>query len=130
IGLDFSAEQLAAGKRLAEREKVKVEMHLGDLAELVFLRADSIDVVLSSYALGLVEDLNRVFRQVHRVLKQGAPLVFSMPHPAQLALARRLPVGAADAGHPGPQGRDLTSAIRPWRWCGGSRRRWWRPASR
>jgi len=82
IGLDFSAEQLAAGKRLAEQEKVKVEMHLGDLAELVFLRAESIDVAFSSYALGLVEDLNRVFRQVHRVLKQGAPLVFSLPHPA------------------------------------------------
>ena len=81
IGLDFSAEQLAAGKRLAEREKVRVEMHLGDLAELVFLRAESIDVAFSAYALGLVEDLNRVFRQVHRVLKQGAPLVFSLPHP-------------------------------------------------
>ena len=29
-----------------------------------------------------MEDLNRVFRQVHRVLKVGAPLVFSLPHPA------------------------------------------------
>jgi len=82
IGLDFSAEQLAAARRLAEREKVRVELHTGDLAELVFLRADSIDVVFSAYALGLVEDLNRVFRQVHRVLKQGAPFVFSLPHPS------------------------------------------------
>ncbi len=82
IGLDFAAEQLAAARRLAEREKVRVELHKGDLAELVFLRADSIDVAFSAYALGLVTDLNRVFRQAHRVLKQGAPLVFSMPHPA------------------------------------------------
>ena len=82
IGLDFSAEQLAGARRLAEREDVKVELHKGDLAELVFLRAESIDVVFSAYALGLVTDLNRVFRQVHRVLKQGAALVFSLPHPA------------------------------------------------
>ncbi|HEX2048195.1 MAG TPA: class I SAM-dependent methyltransferase [Acidimicrobiales bacterium] len=81
IGLDFSAEQLAAARRLADREEVRVELHKGDLAELVFLRAESIDLAFSAYALGLVTDLNRVFRQVHRVLKQGAPLVFSMPHP-------------------------------------------------
>jgi len=82
IGLDFSAEQLAAARRLADQEEVRVELHTGDLAELVFLRADSIDVAFSAYALGLVEDLNRVFRQVHRVLKQGAPFVFSLPHPS------------------------------------------------
>lgn len=82
IGLDFASDQLAAAKRLAEREKVRVELHHCDLADLAFLRGESIDVVFSAYALGMVEDLNRVFRQVHRVLKQGGPLVFSLPHPA------------------------------------------------
>lgn len=81
IGLDFSREQLVAAKRLSEREKVRVELHEGDLADLAFMRADSVDLVFSAYALGFVDDLNRVFRQVHRVLKQGAPLVFSIPHP-------------------------------------------------
>jgi SAM-dependent methyltransferase len=61
---------------------VKVELHHGDLADLAFLRADSIDVAFSAYAFGYIEDLGRVFRQVHRVLKTGAPLVFSLPHPA------------------------------------------------
>ncbi len=82
IGLDFAPAQLAAVKRLAEREGVRVELHQGPLSELPFLRADSVDLVFSAYALGLVEDLNRVFRQVHRVLKEGAPFVFSIPHPA------------------------------------------------
>ncbi|MGH9076870.1 MAG: class I SAM-dependent methyltransferase [Acidimicrobiales bacterium] len=82
IGVDFSAEQLAYARRLCDREDVKVELRLGDLADLAFLRADSIDLVFSSYAFGYVEDLNRAFRQVHRVLKVGAPLVFSLPHPA------------------------------------------------
>jgi SAM-dependent methyltransferase len=82
IGVDFSAEQLAFARRLCDREEVRVELRLGDLADLAFLRADSIDLVFSAYAFGYVEDLNRVFRQVHRVLKVGSPLVFSLPHPA------------------------------------------------
>ena len=81
IGLDFDAAQLAGAKRLADAEGVRVELHQGDLADLAFMRGDSVDLVLSAYALGFVEDLNRVFRQVHRVLKEGAPLVFSLPHP-------------------------------------------------
>jgi SAM-dependent methyltransferase len=81
IGVDFSAQQLAFARRLCEREDIKVELRQGDLADLAFLRADTIDVVFSSYAFGYVDDLNRVFRQVHRVLKVGAPLVFSLPHP-------------------------------------------------
>ena len=82
IGVDFSAEQLAFARRLCEREEVRVELRHGDLADLAFLRADTIDLVFSAYAFGYVEDLNRVFRQVHRVLKVGAPLVFSLPHPS------------------------------------------------
>ena len=82
IGVDFSAEQLAFARRLCEREEVRVELRQGDVADLAFLTADSIDLVFSAYAFGYVEDLNRVFRQVHRVLKVGAPLVFSLPHPA------------------------------------------------
>jgi ubiquinone/menaquinone biosynthesis C-methylase UbiE len=82
IGIDFSSEQLAFAKRLCEREEVRVELRQGDLADLAFLRAESIDLVFSAYTFGYVDDLNRVFRQVHRVLKPNAPLVFSLPHPA------------------------------------------------
>jgi len=81
IGLDFAPEQLAAAKRLSDREGLRIELHEGDLADLAFMRAESVDAVFSAYALNFVDDLNRVFRQVHRVLKQGAPLVFSIPHP-------------------------------------------------
>src|SRR5207249_2865411 len=82
IGVDFSAEQIAFARRLCEREEVKVELREGDLADLAFLRGDTIDVCFSAYAFGYVDDLGRVFRQVHRVLKEDGPLVFSLPHPA------------------------------------------------
>jgi SAM-dependent methyltransferase len=82
LGVDFSAAQLAYARQLCEQEEVKVELRRGDLADLAFLRADSIDLVFSAYAFNYVEDLSRVFRQAHRVLKVGAPMVFSLSHPA------------------------------------------------
>jgi SAM-dependent methyltransferase len=82
IGIDNSTAMLAAARQLCEAEEVKVELRQGDMADLAFLRADSIDAAFSSNAFQFVEDLGRVFRQVHRVLRVGAPLVFSLPHPA------------------------------------------------
>jgi SAM-dependent methyltransferase len=82
VGVDTSAERLAEARRLAEEAGVRIELRRADLADLAFLRADTIDAVFSASALSHVEDLRRVFRQVHRVLKEGAPLVFSLTHPA------------------------------------------------
>ena len=81
IGVDFSPEMIHGAMRLCEREGAKVELRQGDLADLAFLRADSVDLVFSVYALSYGRDVERVFRQAHRVLKAGAPLVFSLPHP-------------------------------------------------
>jgi SAM-dependent methyltransferase len=81
IAIDSSAEQLGHARRLAEREDVSLELHQGDLADLAFVRADTVDLVVSIYALGMVGDLDRVFRQVHRVLRPDDPLVLSVPHP-------------------------------------------------
>jgi SAM-dependent methyltransferase len=88
IALDASARQLARARKLAEAEEVRVEWHRSDLADLAFLRADSIDLVFSSHALAEVEDLDRVLRQVHRVLRPGGAFVFSYEHPIALCTGR------------------------------------------
>lgn len=82
IGIDISVEQLAFARRLAEEEETRVELRHGDLAELAFQRADSVDIVMSMMALHYAPDLNRVFRQAHRVLKPNGMLLFTVPHPA------------------------------------------------
>lgn len=82
IGVDPSPDRLARAREAADRHEVRIELHEGDLAELAYVRADSIDLVVSAYALATVEDLDRVFRQVHRVLRPEQHLVFSLPHPA------------------------------------------------
>lgn len=82
IGVDESSDQVADARAACERERVKVELHHAPLAELAFIRADTIDAVVSVWGLAPVEDVDRVFRQVDRVLKPEAPIVLSMPHPA------------------------------------------------
>jgi SAM-dependent methyltransferase len=88
IAIDVSSAQLALGRRLAEASEVRVEWHQGDAADLAFLRADSIDLALATGVVHEVEDLDRLFRQVHRVLRAGAAFVFSHEHPMHLAVGR------------------------------------------
>jgi len=88
IALDVSRAQLALGKRLAEAMEVRVEWHESDAADLAFLRADSIDLALAASVVHEIEDLDRVLRQVHRVLRPGSAFVFSHEHPMRLAVGR------------------------------------------
>jgi SAM-dependent methyltransferase len=88
IAIDVSSAQLALGRRFAETSEVRVEWHQGDAADLAFLRADSIDLALATGVVHEIEDLDRLFRQVHRVLRAGAPFVFSHDHPMRLAIGR------------------------------------------
>jgi ubiquinone/menaquinone biosynthesis C-methylase UbiE len=98
IAVDASEDAIRDARRAADREDARVEWHACDLADLAFLRADSIDVAFSAQALAEVEDLGRVFRQVHRVLRPNAPLVFSYDHPMALCVARDDREGALALG--------------------------------
>jgi SAM-dependent methyltransferase len=82
ITIDPSWGRLERVRDAAEAAEVKVELHQGDPAEVAFVRAETIDAALSVFTLATVADLDRVFRQVHRVLRREAPLIFSLPHPA------------------------------------------------
>jgi SAM-dependent methyltransferase len=82
IAVDEDVANVGRARDNAEREGVRVETHHGPLPELAFVRADTIDAAVSVYGLAAADDLDRIFRQVHRVLKPERPLVFSLPHPA------------------------------------------------
>lgn len=98
IALDSSPEQIAAGRRRAERLRAAVDFHVGDLAELAFVPAESIDLVFSAATLDYVEDLSRVLRSVHRVLQPKGAFVFTLEHP--LALCLEPDPGPGGAGPP------------------------------
>ena len=82
IAVDPDTGALATARDRAEEAAVRVELHQGGLADLAFLRSDSVDAAISVLALASVDDLARVFRQVHRVLKPEAAFICSFPHPA------------------------------------------------
>lgn len=84
IAVDSSLARLTRARNAAELAEVSVEFHHGEAADLAFVRADSIDSVLAAYSLAGVEDLSRVFRQVHRVLRPEGTFVISVPHPMSL----------------------------------------------
>lgn len=86
IALDTTDERLARARAHAEEAEVKVEWRTGDLADLAFLRAESIDAAFSGGAVAEVDDASRLFRQVQRVLKPSAPFVFSFDHPLALCI--------------------------------------------
>lgn len=86
IGIDPLLANIENTRTLADRHEVRLELHHGDPAELAFVRADTVDLALSVYGLAQVDDLDRVLRQVNRVLRSGSALVCSLPHPVWTAL--------------------------------------------
>jgi SAM-dependent methyltransferase len=100
---DPDVDQLQAARKLATRQGVTVEFHQAGPAELAFLRAEDVDLVVSVWSLSLTDNLERVVRQVHRVLRTGGHLLLALPHPAALCARSETP-SAADipwiAGQP------------------------------
>jgi SAM-dependent methyltransferase len=86
ISLDPDPDRVERARARAATAEVRVEVRVGDLADLAFLRADSVDGVVSPGALAGLAELDRLFRQVHRVLRPGGPFAFTLPHPAALTV--------------------------------------------
>lgn len=95
IALDSAPAMVAHGRRLADDEAVRVEWRVGSLLEMAWLRADSVDLALATEVLGHVDDLDRAFRQIHRVLRTNAPFVFTHPHPFALCASRDIEADGA-----------------------------------
>jgi len=81
IALDPDADRIAELRGTAASAGVSVECHQGELADLGFAPSGTIDVVVANGTLDDHPDLGRILRQVHRVLKPGAPFVLAMEHP-------------------------------------------------
>ncbi len=60
-----------------------MQCHHGDLADLGFATSGSIDLVIAAHTLREVDDLPRLFRQVHRVLRPGSAFIMADTHPVR-----------------------------------------------
>lgn len=111
IALDPSADKIARLRALAEEYEVKVECHHGELADLGMAMSGSIDLVVAAHSLANVDDLPRLLRQVHRVLKLGGPFVVAMHHPVAAMFDGADPVARRPYGTDGITFGDLYMAF-------------------
>ena len=81
IAVDPDAARIDAIRDAATKHEVRVECHQSDLADLGFATSGSIELVVADHTLLAVDDLGRLLRQVHRVLRSGQPFVIAVPHP-------------------------------------------------
>lgn len=88
IAVDSEAPRADAARAALDRAELKAEVRTGPLADLAFLRADSVDAAVSVGALAHEAELDRLFRQVQRVLRPVAPFAFTLPHPLALVAGK------------------------------------------
>jgi SAM-dependent methyltransferase len=87
IAVDPSADRIATLRRQAHEAEVTIQCHQTEIADLGFATSASFDLVIASHTLGDVDDLARLLRQIHRVLKPEASFVMAGPHPISAMLA-------------------------------------------
>ncbi len=81
IAVDPDPAKLDALRAAAIAVEVTVQGINTELADLGQIASASVDLVVANHTLGDVDDLGRLLRQVHRVMKSARPLVISAPHP-------------------------------------------------
>ncbi len=81
IAVDPNADRIERLRAKAVELEVTVQCHVGELADLGFATSGSVDAVVANHTLGDVDDLGRLLRQVHRVLKPSHHFVIAVPHP-------------------------------------------------
>lgn len=72
IGIDMTPEMIV--KANANKKKLgyeNVEFHLSEIEDMVVIKKESVDVVISNCVMNLIPDKEKAFREVFRVLKNG-----------------------------------------------------------
>ena len=86
IGVDMTTEQIEVAKKYQEEHREKfgyaksnVEFHQGYIEDLkaIGIEDNSVDIVISNCVINLSPAKEQVFKEIHRVLKQGGELFFS-----------------------------------------------------
>jgi len=76
VGLDLSKSLID----IARKENPKIEFHIGDAKKTQFKKT-SFDIVSSSLMIHYFNNLDPLFKEISRILKNNGTLVFSFHHP-------------------------------------------------
>ncbi|WP_230741690.1 class I SAM-dependent methyltransferase [Methanooceanicella nereidis] len=96
VGVDISKVSLGIAHKKASMEGQDLELIMGSISDLGFLKGDRFDVVFSSTSMHYVADIENAFRQVRRLLKDGGMFVLSVVHPFYTAQYPLIDYAGAD----------------------------------
>lgn len=94
IAVDPDPARIAQTRAQAAEHEVIVQCFEADLADLGDITSATCDVVVANRTIDDVDDLSRLFRQVHRILKPERPFVIVVAHPFA-AVSDDAPYGSA-----------------------------------
>lgn len=80
-GIDISKKQIEYARKLATRNDVKIDYHIGSGENLKQFKNTSFDIVLSVFAIQYITNLDKCFNEVHRILKKNGRFIFSLDNP-------------------------------------------------
>jgi ubiquinone/menaquinone biosynthesis C-methylase UbiE len=81
VGVDFSAKLVRLARIEEAKEKLGIEYHTADAADLSRFPSNHFDLVTCFMALQDIKDYRRTVSEVARVLKNKGRFVFTIPHP-------------------------------------------------
>ncbi|MFW5853247.1 MAG: class I SAM-dependent methyltransferase [Patescibacteria group bacterium] len=84
VGIDLSEELI----NIAKKSYSECEFFVMNMEKINFPDS-SFDFIYSSLAIHYLEDWNKVFKEVYRLLKPGSSFLFSCGHPVRLAMAQK-----------------------------------------
>ena len=73
--LDYSDEQLASEKMVAERENYKVNIVKADMTKPLPFEDESFNIIFHPVSNCYIESVEPVFKECHRILKKGGILL-------------------------------------------------------
>lgn len=80
VGLDLSEKSIA----IAKKSYPDCEFHVGNMLNLPF-KDEEFDFIYSSLAISHIEDKDKVFKEIKRVLSPHGTLLFSVGHPLRFS---------------------------------------------
>ena len=80
--VDFSAQQLEKDRLVAEKYNVKIKVVKSNMSDLSRFSGEEFDVVYQPYSLNYIPEIDKLFDEVHRVLKRKGlyDLMFHNPY--------------------------------------------------
>jgi SAM-dependent methyltransferase len=80
-GIDISAKMIELAKNNADKASASCQFLVCDMQDLSMFTSSIFDIVISSIVVGYLDELEKAFSEVFRVLKPNGLFVFSENHP-------------------------------------------------